>query len=173
LIDIVFSFVSLIGLLLPLLLICVAIKLSGAGPVLVSHKRIGRSGIAFAFLQFRTTRSQKETIATRHSRVTGIGELLEATHLSALPQLFNVLVGDMSLVGPSPDLDITPLQHDWCDNVRNAMRPGITGWAQIHKVDMEMSDPSSARAQLEYDLSYIQNFSVWLDLKTLARAVRF
>jgi putative colanic acid biosynthesis UDP-glucose lipid carrier transferase len=130
------------GLLLPLLLICVAIKLSGAGPVLVSHKRIGRSGIAFAFLQFRT-----------------------------LPQLFNVLVGDMSLVGPSPDLDITPLQHDWCDNVRNAMRPGITGWAQIHKVDMEMSDPSSARAQLEYDLSYIQNFSVWLDLQVMIKTL--
>jgi exopolysaccharide biosynthesis polyprenyl glycosylphosphotransferase len=165
-----------------LLLAAAAIRLRGDGPVLYVQTRVGRYGRPFRMLKLRTMRVDAEAGAARWAepddpRRTAIGRVLRRTRLDELPQLWNVLVGDMSFVGPRPErpefvgeLERAIPYYAW----RHAVRPGLTGWAQItYGYGASVED---ARRKLEYDLYYIRHCSVGTDLfivlRTLAAALR-
>jgi exopolysaccharide biosynthesis polyprenyl glycosylphosphotransferase len=163
-------------------LLALAIRLRGDGPVLYVQTRVGRYGRPFRMLKFRTMRVDAEDGAARWAedddpRRTAIGRFLRRTRLDELPQLVNVLVGDMSFVGPRPErpefvseLERAIPYYAW----RHVVRPGLTGWAQItYGYGASIED---ARRKLEYDLYYIRHYSVGTDLfivlRTLAAALR-
>jgi exopolysaccharide biosynthesis polyprenyl glycosylphosphotransferase len=166
-------FVIIVGL--PLwIIIPLLIKIDSRGPVLYRQTRVGRYGKHFKIFKFRSMLTDAE----KHSgpvwagkndpRVTRVGRLLRKMHLDELPQFINVLIGDMSLVGPRPERPFfvdkivkeVPLY-----NHRHRVKPGITGWAQVkHKYDENMED---VRAKIKYDLFYIENLSWRMDLKIL------
>ena len=165
-----------------LLLVALAIRLRGDGPVLYVQTRVGRYGRPFRMFKFRTMRVDAEDGAARWAqdddpRRTTIGRFLRRTRLDELPQLWNVLVGDMSFVGPRPerpefvsDLERAIPYYAW----RHVVRPGLTGWAQItYGYGASIDD---ARRKLEYDLYYIRHYSVGTDLfivlRTLSAALR-
>jgi exopolysaccharide biosynthesis polyprenyl glycosylphosphotransferase len=159
------------------LLIALAIRLRGDGPVFYLQTRVGRYGRPFRMLKFRTMRVDAEDGAARWAqdgdpRRTGIGRFLRRTRLDELPQLWNVLVGDMSFVGPRPErpefvseLERAIPYYAW----RHVVRPGLTGWAQItYGYGASIED---ARRKLEYDLYYIRHYSVGTDLFIVLRTV--
>ena len=166
--------VSLIGLLLSLFLlpfIALAIKLSSPGPILYRQKRVGREGIVFNCYKFRTMRADAEAdsgatwAADDDPRITKVGSFLRTSRLDEIPQLWNVLIGDMSLVGPRPE---RPEFVEWLSreilhyNVRHTIRPGITGWAQVrYKYGSSIED---SKEKLRYDLFYVKNISPGFDL---------
>jgi exopolysaccharide biosynthesis polyprenyl glycosylphosphotransferase len=169
--------VSLVILLvgLPLwLLIALLIKMDSAGPVFYRQERVGRNGKVFTMLKFRSMVKDAEQLsgpkwAERNDpRVTRVGWLIRRLHLDEVPQFINVLVGDMSLVGPRPERPYfvaklsrkLPLYRR-----RLKVRPGITGWAQIkHTYDQSVED---VKMKVKYDLFYIENMSWRFDLKIL------
>jgi len=158
------------------LLTAVAIKLDSDGPVIFRQRRRGFNGHEFAIYKFRTMTVQEDGSTVRQAqrddaRVTWLGRLLRASSIDELPQLINVLTGDMSLVGPRPHA----VAHDdeygkLIDNYmyRHHVKPGITGWAQIHGFRGETDVALMAR-RIQLDLWYINNWSLWLDLKIMAR----
>jgi exopolysaccharide biosynthesis polyprenyl glycosylphosphotransferase len=150
------------------------IKVDSKGPVLYRQTRVGKNGKHFKILKFRSMRTDAEKqsgpvwAGKNDPRVTHLGRILRKTHLDEIPQFLNVLVGDMSLVGPRPERPFfvdklskeVPLY-----NHRHRVRPGITGWAQVkHKYDESMDD---VKAKIKYDFFYIENISWRLDLKIL------
>ena len=165
----------LLTLLSPLLLVLsIAIKLSSPGPVLFRQERIGLNKKLFIMYKFRSMRvnSTQDTAwsAQTDSRRTPIGSFLRKVSLDELPQLLNVLKGDMSLVGPRPEIpffveqfrETVPLYM-----VKYQVRPGMTGWAQIHGLRGDTSIP----ARVEHDLWYIENWSFSLDLHILLKTL--
>ena len=171
--DILFSAMALL-LASPILLgVAVAVKLTSRGPILYRQERMGMDGAVFPILKFRTMRTDAESegaqMATAgDARRTPVGAFLRRTSLDELPQLFNVLRGDMSLVGPRPERPVfieefkrqIPKYH-----LRHKVKAGITGWAQING----LRGQTSIQKRIEYDLYYIENWSLLLDLKILAR----
>ncbi|ORE89124.1 UDP-phosphate galactose phosphotransferase [Oceanococcus atlanticus] len=176
LMDIVGSILALLAFA-PIMLVCaLAVYLSSPGGMLFRQQRHGLDGKAFSALKFRTMYvggddGPKYRQATRDDpRITPVGRVLRRYSLDELPQLFNVLMGDMSLVGPRPhpvNMNITY----WDDIDRYALRhrvkPGITGWAQVHGLRGETSDVRMLEKRIEYDLFYIDNWSLTLDIKIL------
>ena len=173
-ISILISLVSLILLLPLILLIALAIKASSLGPVLYRQNRVGRNGVVFTCYKFRTMRSDAEAgtgpawAGDDDPRITPIGRILRKIRLDEIPQLWNVVKGDMALVGPRPE---RPEFVKWLSKtipyytLRHVIRPGITGWAQVnYKYGSSVED---AREKLKYDLFYIKNMSFGLDLMTL------
>ena len=165
-------------LLSPLLLaIALAVKAGSRGPVLYTQERVGLDGKPFRMLKFRTMRTDAESQGPRFAtggdpRVTGVGALLRRTSLDELPQLWNVLLGDMSLVGPRPERPVFIDQfrrHIPRYQLRHMVKSGMTGWAQIHG----LRGNTSIQKRVEYDLYYIEHWSLLLDLKILARTVAF
>jgi sugar transferase (PEP-CTERM system associated) len=166
--------VALVGVIvsLPLLpFIMLAIRLDSPGPVLYRQKRVGRGGVPFYCYKFRTMRKDAEadtgaTWATDDDpRITRAGRFLRSSRLDEIPQLWCVLKGDMNFVGPRPE---RPEFVEWLSKeipyygVRHTVRPGITGWAQVqYKYGNTLED---AREKLQYDLFYIKNGSIGLDL---------
>ena len=155
-----------------------AIRLSGQGSVLYSQERVGRQGKSFEIYKLRTMRDDAENgqpqwATTRDPRITRVGSFLRLTRIDELPQLWNVLKGDMSLVGPRPE------RPYFVENLareipyyteRHRVRPGITGWAQInYPYGASIED---ARQKLAYDLYYIKNYSLLLDLSILLATVQ-
>jgi Undecaprenyl-phosphate glucose phosphotransferase len=175
--DIVFATLSLAILSPILLLISVAIKLDSVGPVIFRQRRRGFNGAEFGIYKFRTMMVLEdgpviEQARRNDSRVTLIGRLLRASSVDELPQLLNVLAGQMSLVGPRPHA----MAHDEkysrsIDNyaLRHHVKPGITGWAQVHGFRGETTDLALMDERIRCDLWYINNWSLWLDLQILAR----
>ncbi|OLC49678.1 MAG: hypothetical protein AUH43_07180 [Acidobacteria bacterium 13_1_40CM_65_14] len=171
--------VSAIGLVLsaPLLaVIAVAIKLSSRGPVLFVQNRAGRDGRPFGLLKFRTMHPseerQSEWVRDNAHRITGVGAWLRRFRLDELPQLVNVLKGDMNLVGPRP--------HPTCNHqifteriayypIRSIVRPGVTGWAQVRYG--YANDLAEETEKMRYDLYYIKNRSLWLDARILLHTI--
>jgi sugar transferase (PEP-CTERM system associated) len=165
--------VSILGLLLSLPLIpfiAMAIKLTSPGPVFYKQKRVGRGGTVFYCYKFRTMCADAEAdsgptwVGDDDPRITPVGRLLRISRLDEIPQLWNVLKGDMSLVGPRPE---RPEFVDWLTreipfyHLRHTIRPGITGWAQVrYKYGNSIED---AKEKLRYDLFYIKNMSPGLD----------
>ncbi|MDX1461393.1 MAG: exopolysaccharide biosynthesis polyprenyl glycosylphosphotransferase, partial [Xanthomonadales bacterium] len=166
------------GLAPVLAAIAVAIRLSGRGPVLFRQLRHGIGGEPIAIYKFRTMIVHKEpqgrlTQATpEDARVTRIGRWLRRTSLDELPQLFNVLRGEMSLVGPRPhpvELNEAYLRRIPRYMLRHKVKPGITGWAQVNGFRGITDSDQKMQLRIEHDLWYIQNWSLWLDIQILLR----
>ena len=171
--DILFSAMALL-LASPILLgVAVAVKLTSRGPILYRQERMGMDGAVFPILKFRTMRVDSERSGPRMAtaaddRRTALGAFLRRSSLDELPQLFNVLRGDMSLVGPRPERPVfieefkrqIPKYH-----LRHKVKAGITGWAQING----LRGQTSMQKRIEYDLYYIENWSLLLDVKILVR----
>ena len=174
--------VALIGLILalPLIpLVALAVKLSSPGPILYRQQRVGRGGKIFYCYKFRTMRKNAEadtgaTWATDDDpRITRVGKFLRISRLDEIPQLWCVLKGDMHFVGPRPE---RPEFVEWLSKeipyygVRHVVRPGITGWAQVqYRYGNTLED---AREKLQYDLFYIKNASIALDLLIMFQTVK-
>jgi putative colanic acid biosynthesis UDP-glucose lipid carrier transferase len=174
--DIAFSATALI-LLAPILsAIALAVKMSSPGPVFYRQERMSLNGQTFRMLKFRSmpVGAEKSTGAVwaspGESRATRVGTFLRRTSLDELPQFINVLRGDMSVVGPRPErpVFIEQFRHEVPGYMlRHKMKAGITGWAQIHG----WRGNTSIHKRIEYDLYYIQNWSLKLDLKIMAMTV--
>ena len=170
LLDLVLSILGLFFLLLPCLLIALVIKLTSPGPVLYWSERVGRDNRLFRMPKFRSMRVGTPEVATHLltdplAWVSPVGRLLRRTSLDELPQLWSVLKGDMSLVGPRPAL------HNQADLIAlrtqagvHHLTPGLTGWAQIHGRD-ELPIPE----KVKLDAWYLAHCSVWLDIRILWR----
>ena len=178
--DKVVAFVILVMISPLLLLIAGAVKLSSEGPVLFKQKRHGWDGRAITVYKFRTMKVHEEaggkvTQATKgDSRVTPLGRLLRRTSLDELPQFFNVLQGRMSIVGPRPHA----IKHneEYMDKIdaymqRHKVKPGITGWAQVNGLRGETDTLEKMKQRVEYDLFYIENWSLWFDIKIIILTV--
>src|SRR5438445_9965936 len=175
--DAIFSALFLLLLSPLLLLIALAVKLGSPGPVLFRQERVGLDGQPFQMLKFRTMREGAEEEGPRFAeprdpRVTAVGTLLRRMSLDELPQLWNVLFGDMSLVGPRPE---RPVFIDQFRRripryqLRHMVKSGMTGWAQIHG----LRGNTSIQKRVESALYYIEHWSLLLDLKILARTLAF
>jgi exopolysaccharide biosynthesis polyprenyl glycosylphosphotransferase len=159
------------------LFIALLIKLESPGPILYTQDRVGRDGKVFKILKFRSMKEGAEAAGPQWAnkkdvRVTRVGKILRKLHLDEVPQFWNVLKGEMSLVGPRPERPVfveqlakeIPLYHR-----RMNVRPGITGWAQVkHKYDENIED---VRKKVQYDLFYIENMSLRMDFKILLSTV--
>lgn len=163
-----------------LLLIAVGVKLSSPGPVLFRQKRLGLGGEEITVLKFRSMKLHADapgqvTQATKNDeRVTPFGAFLRRTSLDELPQFFNVLRGEMSIVGPRPHALAHNEQYkELVDRymLRHLMKPGITGWAQINGFRGETDTLEKMEKRVEHDLYYIEHWSLWLDLRIIALTI--
>jgi undecaprenyl-phosphate galactose phosphotransferase/putative colanic acid biosynthesis UDP-glucose lipid carrier transferase len=177
LLDVVIGGVALV-LLTPLLAaVSIAVKVTSRGPVIFKQHRMGFNGREFTIYKFRsmTVAENGPTIrqARRNdSRVTRLGAILRRTSIDELPQLMNVLRGEMSLVGPRPHAlahDDEYSRHIADYALRHHVKPGITGWAQIHGLRGATTQLELMERRVEFDLWYINNWSIWLDLRILLR----
>ena len=170
----------LLLLLLPVFaLLALAVRLDSPGPVLFRQSRVGLNNRPFDILKFRSMRwdpratDEIEQTQRTDSRITQIGGYLRKTSLDELPQLFNVLRGEMSLVGPRPHAVTMRTQNMLGDEIvvdykhRHRMKPGITGWAQINGHRGATDTTDQLRQRVEHDLYYIENWSFWFDLRIL------
>jgi polysaccharide biosynthesis protein PslA len=171
-----------LALVAPLmLLVAAAIKLDSPGPVFFKQRRFGFNDQLIDVWKFRTMHSEcieanALVQATRHDpRVTRLGRFLRKASLDELPQIFNVLKGDMSIVGPRPHAIMTMAEGRLFQDVvdryaaRHRVKPGITGWAQVKGWRGETDTIDKIRKRVEYDLYYIDNWSVWFDLSIILR----
>jgi len=175
------SVVSCVGLviclrLLPLLI--VAVRLSSPGPIFFHQTRVGLRGKPFSLLKFRTMRQDAEANgavwASKHdARVTPLGRFMRKTRLDEIPQLWNVLRGEMGFVGPRPE---RPEFVQWLAReipfyeLRHMVRPGITGWAQVRY--QYGANLEETKRKLEYDLYYVKHMSVGLDLLIMFETIK-
>ncbi|HKU42279.1 MAG TPA: undecaprenyl-phosphate glucose phosphotransferase [Polyangiales bacterium] len=169
--DLVLSCVCLVLFALPMALIALAIKRASPGPVLIRQRRSGLHGESMHVLKFRTTFGASEDA----TELTPIGAFLKRTALEELPQLFQVLVGDMSIVGPRPHSALHNAQYGALISdytLRLRVKPGMTGWAQVNAWRIESDTLDKMQRRIEYDLAYIRNWTIWLDLKILLLTVR-
>jgi len=169
-----------LGLLLawPLMLLAaIAVKCSSPGPVLFKQRRYGLHGEEIRVYKFRsmTVCEDGELLVQAQrsdGRTTAVGRFLRRTSLDELPQLFNVLAGTMSLVGPRPHaVAHNELYRKLISGymIRHKVRPGITGWAQVHGLRGETATVEQMRLRVEYDLNYLRHWSLWLDFKILLK----
>lgn len=166
--DIFLSFIAFVIFFIPLLLIAIAIKLTSKGPVIHWSKRIGKNNKIFLMPKFRTMLVNTPQVATHllsnpSIHLTPIGGFLRKSSLDELPQLYSVIVGDMSLVGPRPALfnqdDLVALRTE---KLVHQLKPGVTGWAQINGRD-ELPIPT----KVGFDEYYLHNQSLVLDIKII------
>ncbi|MCL4146743.1 UNVERIFIED_CONTAM: hypothetical protein GTU68_057870 [Idotea baltica] len=179
--DLLIGGAALIVLAPLLALIAIVIKLDSTGPALFSQQRRGRHGESIKVYKFRTMYQNYSTpnptadsfIQTKKNdtRITRIGAFLRKTSLDELPQLFNIMQGSMSLVGPRPHP--APLDEQYKHiiptlNSRYLVKPGLTGWAQVNGYRGETKKLEDMVARVEHDRHYIKNWTLWLDVKIIA-----
>lgn len=171
-VDIVGSFVGLVVTSPLLLVVAIAIRATSKGPVIFSQERIGQHNRPFKMYKFRTmyvqdVKEEKKGWTTKDDpRVTKVGRFLRRTSIDELPQLFNILIGDMSLVGPRPERPqyVEKFKEEIPRYmVKHQVRPGLTGWAQINGYRGD----TSIRKRIEYDIYYIENWSLEFDIKIM------
>lgn len=178
----IFDFVCALVLLIPsfplILIFGIIVKITSTGPVFYSQVRVGRSGKEFRIYKLRTMSADAEKEGAKWSmvsdpRITKIGGFLRKTRIDELPQLFNIIRGDMSFIGPRPErpefIKILIEQIPYY-NLRHLLKPGLSGWAQVN-FDYGSSIEDSRR-KLEYDLYYIKNYSFFLDLRIVIKTIR-
>jgi len=173
--DIVFSLLVIVFIMSWLYpLVALLIKLESRGPVLFKQYRSGRNNKPFLCYKFRSMRTGVENEAKQASkedpRITRIGSFLRKTSLDELPQFFNVLLGNMSVVGPRPHPLWLTEQYSSIINqymVRHFLKAGITGWAQVNGFRGETKDPSLMERRVEHDIWYLENWSAMLDVKII------
>jgi Undecaprenyl-phosphate glucose phosphotransferase len=178
--DMVFSGLVLLGATPLFLVLAILIKLESRGPVLFKQKRYGFNNEVIDVYKFRSMRQEQADPEARKlterndPRVTRVGRFMRRTSLDELPQLLNVMRGEMSVVGPRPHALRTTAGGRMCEDVvdrysrRHRVKPGLTGWAQVNGYRGTMQDEEHLRKRIEHDLYYINNWSPWLDLKILA-----
>ncbi len=165
LLDRIFAFVLIILLAPVMLIVAILIYVWDGRPVLFVQQRPGYKGKIFKIYKFRTMTNEKDengNLLPDEKRLKGIGKIIRSLSLDELPQLFNVLKGDMSFVGPRPLLiEYLPLYNER-QRKRHEVKPGITGLAQVMG-----RNAISWREKFEYDIHYVENVSFWLDLKII------
>ncbi|MCX6208022.1 MAG: sugar transferase [Bacteroidetes bacterium] len=173
--DLAISIIAL-PVALPLMVLgCIAMLFTSKGPAIFRQKRVGLNGKPFTMYKIRTMVHSKDGYVNHtvvnDGRITKVGQILRKTKIDELPQIFNVIKGDMSIIGPRPErieiVEEFTKKHDYY-KYRHLVKPGITGWAQVHK---PMATPDQNLEKLEYDLYYINNHSLGLDVKILAKTV--
>ena len=177
--DIVIASLLLVAFALPMLVIALLVKADSGGPVLYRQRRHGFNNRVITLLKFRSMRHDPEAalrqVCANDPRITRVGRFLRRTSLDELPQLINVLKGDMSLVGPRPHaVGMKAAERDLEDIVaeyahRHRVKPGITGWAQINGSRGPLETPAAVRRRVRYDLEYVAKSSLWFDLQILLR----
>ncbi|MCK8824334.1 sugar transferase [Fuchsiella alkaliacetigena] len=171
-IDFIGSLVGLIILSPLFILIGILIKLDSKGPVFFTQERVGKNGELFKIYKFRTMVENAENIGSglktsqNDTRITKIGSFLRYWSLDELPQLINVLKGDMSLIGPRPTIESQVKEYDDYQKRRLEVKPGITGWAQVNGRN-ELTWPE----RIDKDIWYIDNYSLFLDLKIFFKTI--
>jgi lipopolysaccharide/colanic/teichoic acid biosynthesis glycosyltransferase len=176
--------VALLPLLIPLFaLVAIAIRLDSPGPIFFRQKRVGFAGRMFEVVKFRTMRQRSTAevgderraamTASGDSRITRVGRFLRRTRIDELPQVINILRGQMSWIGPRPEA--LSLSRWYSAEIpfysyRHIVKPGVTGWAQVNQG--HVTDLSDVHDKLRYDFYYIKHFSTWLDLLVLIRTIR-
>jgi exopolysaccharide biosynthesis polyprenyl glycosylphosphotransferase len=166
-------------MILPLMLFtAIAIRLDSPGPALFVQNRVGLGNRDFRIYKFRSMRVDAEADGARlasdgDDRITRVGAFIRKTRLDELPQIWNVLKGDMSLIGPRPEQRVFVDQFDAeipFYIYRHVVRPGITGWAQV--MQGYAGDADATRVKIQYDFYYIKHFSLWLDILIVFKTVR-
>lgn len=173
-------FASLIGLIVIspfFLIVCAIVMLENHGSPFFKQKRIGKDGKVFEIIKFRTMVNNAENMgdglivqSEEDPRITNVGKILRKTSLDELPQLINIIKGEMSLIGPRPPVVYHP--YDGYENypekarIRFRMKPGITGLAQVKKRNSATWDE-----RIKIDIKYVENFSIWLDIKILFNTI--
>lgn len=172
-IDVIFSILGLIILIPVFLIVSIAIKIESKGPIIFKQKRIGKRKKYFTIYKFRTMRSDTPKDMPTHMLknangcITKVGSILRKTSLDELPQLVNILRGDMSIIGPRPALwNQDDLVEERDKYHANDIRPGLTGWAQVNGRD-ELEIPVKAK----YDGEYIEKVSLWFDIKIFFKTI--
>ncbi|HEY8593666.1 MAG TPA: sugar transferase [Devosiaceae bacterium] len=167
-----------------LIVVALLIRVTSPGPALFRQPRHGLGGKRFEIFKFRTMYADKgdptgvEQTMPDDPRITPIGRFIRRSSIDELPQLINVVIGDMSLVGPRPHAigmragekayeDVVPYY-----SLRHAIRPGITGWAQVNGFRGLAHDPEIAQARIAHDMAYIQNMSLLLDLRIILKTIQ-
>jgi lipopolysaccharide/colanic/teichoic acid biosynthesis glycosyltransferase len=167
--DLVGSLLALTVLAIPLAIVAVVIKIDSPGPVFFRMRRVGKDGKGFTPWKFRTmtegapNRGLGLAVSVDDSRITRVGNFLRVSSIDELPQLIDVLLGNMSLVGPRPTLPHQVERYNDEERKRLRVRPGITGLAAISG-----RNAISWERRIEYDVWYVEHWSIWLDLKILA-----
>lgn len=161
--DIIISFIALIILAIPMLIVALLIKLEDGSPAIFKQIRMGKNLKPFYIYKFRTMKTQREELNSEMSHeemTTKIGKILRATSIDELPQLINILKGEMTFIGPRPWI---VEYYEWFTDEqkrRSNVRPGITGLAQI-----KGRNGINIFKKINYDLEYVDNMSLWLDIK--------
>lgn len=163
----------LILIIIPVFIVIpIAIRLTSKGPAIFTQERTGKNGKTFKIYKFRTMLIPEESLDENgemmlpEQRITKVGRVLRKTSLDELAQIFNILNGTMSIVGPRPTLPYQMERYDERQMGRHAMCPGITGWAQVNgRNDLTWGE------KIEYDLEYIEKFNIWFDIKILFKTV--
>jgi exopolysaccharide biosynthesis polyprenyl glycosylphosphotransferase len=183
--DAILGRILLVVLLPVFALIALAIKLDGPGPIIFKQRRHAFNNAEFDIYKFRTMRVSQDVAGdflqqTQRFdvRVTAVGRFLRATSLDELPQLFNVLKGEMSLVGPRPHAVNMRTEDRLGSEItdkypqRHRVKPGMTGWSQVNGARGATTTTAQLRRRVGLDLMYIDNWSLWLDLKILVLTCR-
>ncbi|MEI6843647.1 MAG: exopolysaccharide biosynthesis polyprenyl glycosylphosphotransferase [bacterium] len=177
--DIVLSFILGIISLVLYPFVYVAIKMDDGGKIFIQQERIGQNNHSINILKFRTMTVDDggEGVANREKKVTHVGRFLRVSRIDELPQLWNVFKGDVSLIGPRPELpNLVKLYEKEISfyNIRHLIKPGLSGWAQLYqKTPPKFStDYDQTKTKLSYDLYYIKNRSFWLDIKIALKTIR-
>ncbi|WP_354090564.1 sugar transferase [Clostridium gasigenes] len=168
LMDFLISLISIVILSPIIIIISLIVKLTSKGPVFFRQRRTGKDNVEFYIYKFRTMKIDTPNVATHLLKdptayITKIGKFLRKTSLDELPQLFNILSGKMSIVGPRPSLynqdDLIKLRTE---SGVSALVPGLTGWAQVNG-----RDEITISKKVEFDKDYLENKSLWLDIKII------
>ena len=173
--GLMFTFLTII----PMLIIAILVKFSSKGPVIFKQKRYGLDGKPISVYKFRTMTALEDGMEVKQARkndqrITKVGAFLRKTSLDELPQFVNVLQGKMSIVGPRPHAIAHNEQYRKIISgymLRHKVKPGITGWAQVNGFRGETETIDKMKKRVEYDLDYMHNWSIWLDLKIIAKTV--
>ena len=175
--DLILGLCAGLVLLPVMLIVALLIKLDSEGPILFTQTRNGFGNRTFRILKFRTLHTVEDgpdikQVSRNDSRVTRIGRLLRRTSIDELPQLWNIIRGDMSIVGPRPHAAAHNSQYGKLIAkyaFRNHVKPGLTGWAQVNGFRGETQTIELMKQRVDHDLWYIDNWSVWIDVKVIAR----
>ena len=167
------SILLILMIVVPILIIIpIFIKATSKGPAIFTQERTGKNGKTFKIYKFRTMFIPEESLDENgemlppEARITKVGRILRKTSLDEVTQVFNILNGTMSIVGPRPTLPYQMERYDERQLKRLNMRPGITGWAQVNgRNDLSWTE------KIEYDLEYIEKFNIWFDIKILFKTI--
>ncbi|KYG90285.1 capsular biosynthesis protein [[Bacillus] sp. KCTC 13219] len=172
LLDIILSLIAIIIFAIPMFIVAISIKITSKGPILFKQQRIGKDCVHFEIYKFRSMYTETPNVSTEalgnpSAYITPVGKFIRKTSLDELPQLFNILKGDMAVVGPRPALyNQYELITKRDEAEVNRVRPGLTGYAQIMGRDRISDDEKVA-----YDKHYVDNYSIWFDIKIIFMTV--